>query len=194
MLRENANLRDSSAKVKALRRMHGGEGQAGSKNPLRPVRVRVRVRANHARHARAASSRGHRTMQSSTWSPSSSSSLSFSSMLSPSFFIAVAVRRSVSTLARSHLCRTRNRCRRRCYERDCGVGITTNCIVTRKLRDYSARVNHQETPHACTVAAREKTGKWSRGKGETDKSQRGREREPVQTTTVYTFRLQLVRP
>lgn len=54
----------------------------------------------------------------------------------------------------SHLCRSRNRCRRRRCERDCGVAVTTNCIVTRKLRDYGTRVNHRETSHMRTVVAR----------------------------------------
>lgn len=54
----------------------------------------------------------------------------------------------------SRPCRSRNRCRRRRCERDCGVAVTTNCIVTRKLRDYGTRVNHRETWHMRTVVAR----------------------------------------
>lgn len=119
-------------------------------------------------------------------------------------------------LLRSHPCHSRNRRRRRrrrrccqCYERDCGVAITTNCIVTRKLRDYCARVDHRETLHTRAVVAREKTEKWSRGKGgngrepqgENNSDERGegrekrreRKRDSAQTTTVYTFRLQLAR-
>lgn len=58
----------------------------------------------------------------------------------------------------------------------CRVAVTTNCIVNRKLCDYSTRVNHQGTLHTCIAVARQKTEKWVGGKGGTCAGQqRGRQ-------------------
>lgn len=83
-------------------------------------------------------------------------------------------------------------------QKESRVAITTNCIVTRKLRDYSVRANH--AVHVSSVVAREKeqeTLSEYNGDEETERK-REREREKVSsrgahTTTVYTFRLQLAR-
>lgn len=82
-------------------------------------------------------------------------------------------------------------------QKESRVAITTNCIVTRKLRDYSVRANH--AIHVSSVVEREKWEKeqetLSEYNGDEEKE---REREKVSsrgahTTTVYTFRLQLAR-
>ena len=74
-----------------------------------------------------------------------------------------------------------------------GSPVTTNCIVTRKLRDYGTRVNHRETVHvrvAAVARAREKGeteqalgkggGRTKRGRGG---GRKGRETETRKTKT-----------
>ena len=46
-----------------------------------------------------------------------------------------------------------------------GSPVTTNCIVTRKLRDYGTRVNHRETVHVRVAAVAR-----AREKGETEQA------------------------
>lgn len=94
-----------------------------------------------------------------------------------------------------HHTRVRNRCSV-AKEVVARVGVTTNCIVTRKLRDYGARGKQRE----CGACARrevarhgEKMVDGRRGKGwKMRDAQRdwegGRGREEEETTTVYTFR------
>lgn len=73
------------------------------------------------------------------------------------------------------------------------VAITTNCIVTRKLRDYSVRANH--AVHVSSVVAREKREKEQEtlseynGDEEKKREERERKRESKLSRSTHNYRL-----
>jgi len=69
------------------------------------------------------------------------------------------------------------------------VAITTNCIVTRKLRDYSVRANH--AVHVSSVVAREKEQETlsEYNRDEEKERKRERKRESKLSRSTHNYRL-----